>query len=208
MDRTDDTLAGRVAAGDATALGEYLERQRRPLLAYVERSLGAALRRKVEPQDIVQEVAVAALRALPDADLVGRDPFAWLCQIAEQRIIDAHRKFYGAQKRAADREVGLDAPAGGAGAGSAAGIIDLLVVSMTSPSQALSRDQRAFRVAQALAALPDVQREALRLRYVEDLPSKEIARRLGKTDGAVRVLLTRSLRRLQELLPEDRPPSV
>jgi RNA polymerase sigma-70 factor (ECF subfamily) len=43
------------------------------------------------------------------------------------------------------------------------------------------------------------------LRYVEGLPSKEIARRLGKTDGAVRVLLTRSLRRLQQLVGPDAP---
>ena len=38
------------------------------------------------------------------------------------------------------------------------------------------------------------------MRYVENLPSKEIAQRLGKTDGAVRVMLTRSLSKLQELL--------
>ncbi|MGH7129717.1 MAG: RNA polymerase sigma factor, partial [Planctomycetaceae bacterium] len=40
-------------------------------------------------------------------------------------------------------------------------------------------------------------------RYVENLPSKEIAQRLGKTDGAVRVLLSRSLGKLQELLSKD-----
>ena len=44
-----------------------------------------------------------------------------------------------------------------------------------------------------LAELPEEQREALRLRYLEGLPSKEIAARLGKTDGAVRVMLTRAL---------------
>ena len=38
------------------------------------------------------------------------------------------------------------------------------------------------------------------MRYVENLPSKEIASRLGKTDGATRVLLTRSLAKLQAIL--------
>ena len=42
----------------------------------------------------------------------------------------------------------------------------------------------------------------LRLRYLEGLPSKEIADRLGKSDGAVRVMLTRSLDKLQKLLAE------
>ena len=205
MASADDPLAQRLAAGDAQALGEFIESRRRQLLAYIEHSLGAALRRKVEPQDILQEAAVYALRALPEADLKGRDPFGWLCQIAEQRVIDAHRKFFGAQKRAADRELGLDAPAGGRGEGAEARLIDLLVVSMTTPSQAFSRDQREFRLAQAVASLPEVQRQALRLRYVENLPSKEIAQRLGKSDGAVRVLLTRALQHLQELLQEDAP---
>ena len=57
-------------------------------------------RRKVEPQDVLQEVTIEALRLLPEVDLSERDPFGWLCQIAEQRIIDAHRKLFGAQKRA------------------------------------------------------------------------------------------------------------
>jgi RNA polymerase sigma-70 factor (ECF subfamily) len=202
MPAEGDSVMERLRGGDAQALGELLERQRRPLLAYIERNLGAALRRKVEPQDILQETAVHALRALPEADLGRRDPFGWLCQIAEQRIIDAHRKFIGSQKRAADREVALEAPAGPGGQG---GLIDLLVASMTTPSQALLRDQRERRLQQALSSLPEEHRQALRLRYVEGLPSKEIARRLGKSDGAVRVLLTRSLHRLQKLLGPDAP---
>ena len=40
-------------------------------------------------------------------------------------------------------------------------------------------------------------------RYVDGLPSREIAERMGRTDGAVRVLLTRSLARLQNLLCDE-----
>ena len=74
------------------------------MLAYIERRLGAGLRRKVEPLDIYQETAVAALNAWPTLELGERDPFGWLCQVAEQRIIDSHRRF-AAQKRASNREV-------------------------------------------------------------------------------------------------------
>ncbi|MCA9135032.1 MAG: sigma-70 family RNA polymerase sigma factor, partial [Planctomycetales bacterium] len=44
--------------------------------------------------------------------------------------------------------------------------------------------------------------EALRLRYLVGLPSKEVAGRLGKTDGAVRVMLSRGLGRLQQLMDD------
>ena len=91
----DDALVRRLRAGEAQALGEFLEACRPRLTAFVERNLGAALRRKAEPQDVFQETAVYALNALPHTDLSQRDPFGWLCQIAEQRIIDLHRKFFG-----------------------------------------------------------------------------------------------------------------
>ena len=74
---------------------------------------------------------------------------------------------------------------------------------MTSASQAFSRNQREQRLLAAMESLPQEQREALRLRYVEGQSSKEIGARLGKSDGAVRVLLTRSLQRLRSLLGEE-----
>lgn len=197
MRTTDRMLLQRVRGREADALAEFLENCRLQLLAFIERRLSQAMRRKVEVQDLFQEVAIHALRLLPQTDLSERDPFGWLCMIAEERIVDAHRKFFGAQKRAADREVHLDSPAG---SNRQRALIDLLVVSMTSPSQALARNEREARLLEALASLPEESREALRLRYVENLPSKEIARRLGRSDGAVRVMLSRSLDRLQELL--------
>jgi RNA polymerase sigma-70 factor (ECF subfamily) len=201
MADADDPVVQKLRQGDTDALASFLESHRKQLLAYIDRNLGGPLRAKIEPQDLYQETAVSALRALPEARLGDRDPFGWLCQIAEQRIIDAHRRFFGAQKRAADREMPLHAPVR---EGGPAALIDLLVASMTTPSQAFSRDQRSIRLLDALAALPPDNREALRLRYVEGLPSKEIAQKLGKSDGAVRVMLTRSLNRLQELLGGDR----
>ncbi len=199
----DDERTHRLRAGEPQALAEFLEDRRRPLLAFIENNLGAALRAKVEPQDVFQETAVSALNALPHTDLSQRDPFGWLCQMAEQRIIDLHRKFFGAKKRDAGREAQLDAPVGASGEGR---LIDLLIASLTSPSMAFARDERHLRLLEALAALPEESRTALRLRYVENLPSKEIAQRLGKTDGAVRVLLTRTLNRLQQLLGPDAGP--
>jgi RNA polymerase sigma-70 factor (ECF subfamily) len=67
----------------------------------------------------------------------------------------------------------------------------------------MARGEREARMHEALAALPEECRRALQLRYVDGLPSKEIAEQMGKTDGAVRVLLSRSLRRLEQLLGDD-----
>jgi RNA polymerase sigma-70 factor (ECF subfamily) len=198
----DNDLQQRLIAHDAAALGELLQIKRGPLLAFIERQLGAALRRRVEPEDVLQETSAEALRSLPGTDLSQRDPFGWLCQIAERKIIDLHRRHFGAQKRDAGREVPLGSLGGDT---HSPGLINLLVLSMTTPSQAFSRNAREMRLADAIGRLPQEQQAALRMRYVESLPSKQIAEKLGKTDAAVRVMLTRSLKKLQELLGDDAP---
>lgn len=202
---SDQDLVDRLRKQDVEALGPYLELRRGHLLAYITRKLGPALRAKVEPEDLFQEVGASAITALPTYDMGDRDPFGWLCQLADRRIVDAHRRFFEAEKRAAGREVAGNAPAG-KGSAQQAGLIDLLVASMTSPSMVFSRNARVMRMLGAIEQLPEDQREALRMRYVLGLPSKEIANRLGKSDGATRVMLTRSLDKLQSIMGEDDAP--
>ena len=178
-------------------MGRFVQDHRPQLLAYIRNHLGMALAKRVEAEDVLQEVTLDALRRAGELAATDRDPFGWLCQIAEYRLIDVHRRLFGAQKRAAGREVGLDAPGDDT---QHTPLINLIVATITTPSQAFSRDQKEFQLQEVLATLPTESREALRLRYVEGLATKEIAVRLGKSDGAIRVLLTRSLNKLQELM--------
>jgi RNA polymerase sigma-70 factor (ECF subfamily) len=199
MDDSDQPLIDRIRAHDEQALAEYLTVRRPQLNAFIERRLGTALRRKIEPDDVFQETSAEAVRSLPELDLSQRDVFGWLCQVAERRIIDAHRRYIASQKRSAAREVPLQAPTDT----SRGGLVDLLVASMTTASQAFSRNEKELRLLGALDQLSPEQREVLRLRYVEGRPSKEIAEQIGKSDGAVRVMLTRSLAKLQQVLGID-----
>jgi RNA polymerase sigma-70 factor (ECF subfamily) len=201
MDDVADALIARIRNKDSQALVEFIELRRPQLLAYIERNLSTSLGRKLEAADILQEVSMSAVSSLATFELADRDPFSWLCQLAEHRIIDAHRKLVAAQKRSSDREVS-SGPASDSESVQG-GFIDLLVVSMTSPSGALFRNQRALRLQEALKNLSEESQQALKLRYVEGLPSREIATRLQRTDGATRVLLTRSLAKLQELLRHE-----
>src|SRR6188474_3552336 len=128
-----DELIARIHKRDKEALADFISGHRPQLMAFIERQLGAALRRKVEPDDVYQETSAEAVRALPTAEIGDRDPFSWLCQIAERRIIDLHRRHFGAQKRDAGREVSLATPTGDST--QPAELVNLLVASMTTPSQ-------------------------------------------------------------------------
>ncbi len=196
-------LVDRLRQRDVDALGPYLELRRGHLMAYIEKKLGPALRAKIEAEDVFQEVGTSAIRALPGYQLGERDPFGWLCQLADRRIVDAHRRFFEAEKRAAAREVAGNASPPDSGR---AALIDVLVASMTSPSMVFSRNQRIMRMLGALEQLQEDHKEALRLRYVLGLPSKEIAQRMGKSDGSVRVMLSRALDKLQGIMGADDAP--
>ncbi|MEZ6120240.1 MAG: sigma-70 family RNA polymerase sigma factor [Pirellulaceae bacterium] len=138
-------------------------------------------------------------RAFDKVNVGDHDPINWFFQLCERKIIDTHRKFFESQKRDAARETSFGDSDGEGGGG----LANLLIASMTSPSAAFSRDQKQLKMLAALESLPEDQREALRLRYLVGLPSKEIAAKLGKSDGAIRVMLSRGLNRLQQLMGED-----
>ncbi len=200
MESTSDALTARLRAGDTAAIGEYLESHRLQLLAYIDRRMSDALRSRVEAADILQELALDALHRIADLADVNREAFGWFCQLAEHRLIDAHRKLFGAQKRSANREVGFDAPGGDA---PHSPLMNLLIASLTSPSQAFSRDQRQIQVQAALESLGESGQTALRLRYVEGLSTHEVAEQMGKSDVAVRVLISRSMAQLRTAFEES-----
>jgi RNA polymerase sigma-70 factor (ECF subfamily) len=62
------------------------------------------------------------------------------------------------------------------------------------------RGEDEARVAEALATLPAEQREAVRLRYLENRSLAEIAERLGKTKTAAAGLIKRGMLALRKQL--------
>lgn len=193
----DETLvyAGRISSGETEALFEYIEKNRPQLLAYIGKNLSDSLKRKIEAEDILQEAAVSCLNAFDDIDFQKIDMFSWICQQCQRRIIDAHRHFFEAQKRDAGKEIGLNNAS--PGKTEDGGLGNLIAASITSPSAAFSRQQKEFQLQQIISTLNEEAQTALKMRFVEGLPTKEIAQKMGKSDASVRVLLTRTVKKLQ-----------
>lgn len=74
------------------------------------------------------------------------------------------------------------------------------------PLGSLISEERRAAVRRALGQLGDEDRQVLSLTYSEALTSAEIARRLGISEGNVRVRRHRALRRLAEVLGVTRAP--
>ncbi|MFL5868635.1 MAG: RNA polymerase sigma factor [Thermoleophilaceae bacterium] len=63
------------------------------------------------------------------------------------------------------------------------------------------RDDLA-RILRGVQQLPDDRREALIMRFALDMDNREIARALGRSEGATKVLIHRAIRQLEESLKE------
>lgn len=178
-----ENLIAAAARGDASAmhllLQEYLPRIR----AYVRLRTGAALLAHESRSDLVQSICRDLLenaRRLHSTDIDGFQ--AWLFTTARRKLAD-RAEHWGAQKRAEGREV--ETPADGELLAACRGFF--------TPSQQAGAREELARVERALGELPAERREVILLAKVLGLSRQEIGARLGRSEGAVRVLLTRAL---------------
>jgi RNA polymerase sigma-70 factor (ECF subfamily) len=195
-----EELLRRAAAGDGEARARLLERHRDRLLRLVGVRLDRRLLARLDASDVVQDVFVEAHQKM-DSYLRDRPlPFyPWLRQMAWQRLVKL-QQHHQAQKRRVSREEPL---APGLPDESALELARRLVASGTGPSGAVLREELRRRVRRALAQLGERDREVLVLRYLEQLPTREVAAVLGVSEGAVKTRHARALLRLQAALGEE-----
>ena len=167
--------------GDTDAFGEVYEQFFTPVYRY------AAFRLPKEmAEDVTADVFVKAWEKLHTYKAHSGVPFAaWLFRIARHAVIDVYRSqrsFEEVPETLADTD---------------------------SFNRAESRTERRevlTIVRAAVDELPRRYREVLLLAYVAELSHSDIARVLHLTEGAVRILKLRALRRLASLLPTDLAP--
>ena len=201
MSETEEQLETRIRARDSQALVVYLEMKKLPLLSIIERRLGADLRKRIEPEDVLQEVGMSAISNLANSEDPPNDIFPWLCRTIELRIIDLARH-HKAEKRDLRREVSGNQQAAGM-ENTSGDLIALLSASLTSASMRAVRCERQSKLDECLSELPESTRNVLRMRYGDGLATKEIAKRMGKSDVAIRVLISRTVQDLQKRLVND-----
>jgi RNA polymerase sigma-70 factor (ECF subfamily) len=174
-----------------------LERYRAWLHLLARLQLARRLQGKVDASDVVQQALLEAVRALPQFRGTGEaDVLAWLRGILAHVLAREARRYAGTQQRDVAREVSLEQEL----AESSRRLGDVLAAEQTSPSEAAARREQSVLLADALARLPDDYREVIVLRNLEGLPHEEVAARLGRGVGAVRMLWVRALARLRQEL--------
>jgi len=198
---TDQQLDDRLRKGDEQALAELFSKQRERLWRIVNFRLDDRLRGRIDPDDVLQEAYLAAVQRLVHyRDGTYTVPFLWLRAILKQTLIDLHRRHVGAQRRAVDRDVALDAtPYAQA---SATSMAITLIGNLTSPSQAAARAEMVNTVEKAMTTMDAIDQEVLALRHFEELSNSEVAVVLGIEQKAASIRYVRAVRRLKDILAE------
>ena len=160
--------------------------------------LDPRLRAKIDLSGVVQQTVLEAYQKRPQfrAEHPAQE-LAWLRRILANNLADELRKL-AAGKRDLARERSLEASL----AESSARLEAWLAADQSSPSQRAERNEEAFRLAAALEALPEAQREALVLQHWHGWSLAQIAEHLGRSKAAVAGLIKRGLQQLREQLQQ------
>src|SRR4051794_27872548 len=184
-----------------------LVRDERPLLVrarerpelfedfFVERSgqvLAYFARRVLDPEtafDLMAETFAAAFSSLGDFRGTSEESAnAWIWAIARNKLLTWRQR--GQIEQRSLHRLGIDLP-----------VMSTKEYERVEELADLDRIRPA--VAAALEALPGDQREAVRLRVIEERSYEEIAERYGVTEVVVRARVSRGLRRLGRSLDAD-----
>lgn len=187
----EEDLLQRARAGDQQALGELLHEHTDLLEQMARQQIGERLQARLSAADLVQRTCLSVIRGLEQFKGDNRLQFAaWLRGIHERNLRDAVRHHAGAKKRAVSAQVPLtgEYPHDG---------------SERTPSRKAVLGESTEQVLSALRSLPQEQAEAIRLRHLEQLPLREIAAQLQRSEVAVASLLKRGLAALRTQLRKE-----
>lgn len=167
--------------GDQVATQRVLESIRPIVLRYCRARIGRLDRSFSSADDVVQEVCLSVISALPSYRDQGQPFLAFVYGIAQHKVADAHR--------AAARNKSLPVPE-----------VPDRPETVAGPEQRVLQDELKTSMDRLLAVLSDKQREIVVLRVVVGLSAEETADLVGSTPGAVRVAQHRALTRLRKLV--------
>ena len=186
MSVSDEQLMLAYGAGDAAAFETLYGRHKRPLFGFVVRSV----KTRGEAEEIFQDVWMRAIEARaryqPSAKFT-----TWLYTIAHHRLID-HWRAKGLTVVPLDTGDEDGAPA-----------IDPPAGPEADPHEVAVAVQTRDRFAAALAALPQVQREAFLLHAEGDLTVPEIAAATGTNEEAAKSRLRYAMKKLREAIGDE-----
>ena len=165
------------AKEDPAAFGELYELHFQRMYRFVY----SRVQDRAVAEDVTSEVFMKALRSIGRYQDTGRPFSAWLYQIALNAVADRYRS----QRPTDDIDDQYQLSDG------------------SSLEETAAHRDELRRIWQLIEELPDQQRTALVLKFQEDMKIEDIAVAMGKSPGAVKLLVHRGVTRLRQQAAPD-----
>jgi RNA polymerase sigma-70 factor, ECF subfamily len=195
MERNVADLLLLAKKGERQAVGQLLEHFRSYLKLIASHEIGSKLGAKLDASDVVQDTFLDAHRYFENFQGESVTQFtAWLRTVMAGVMANTMRRYLGTKARDIRLEKQLAADLDN----SAAMLSELLVASISSPSQNIMRDEQTLQLAQAMSNLSSDYQSVLTLRHIEGLTFPQIASRLNRSVDSVEKLWLRAIVQLRK----------
>ena len=174
-----EKLVDRAIDGDGDAFGRLYDMH----VDRVYRHIYYRVSNTADAEDLTQQVFIKAWQAISRYKKTASPFLAWLIKISHNLVID----FYRSRKSEA--------------------YIDFDIVATkpeTDPAHLAEANFSQEEMRQAIHKLHGDQQQVILMRFIEDFSYAEIAAALGKSEGAIRVILHRGLAKLKTILDKDK----
>jgi RNA polymerase sigma-70 factor (ECF subfamily) len=173
----EENLVRRAKERDGRAFAQLYEEYFDKIFRYVALKIGD----QMEAEDITQQVFLNAIRAISSFKLKGIPFSAWLFRIAHNQVVDHLRKKTRRSVSSIDK-VSLCAD--------------------DDPTQTLGRKMDVERLNSATRKLTLAQQEVISLRFAGEMSIAEVAKVMGKSEGAIKALQHSAIVALRKVLVE------
>lgn len=186
------------AEGDRLSLERLLLYYSSSLRRYLASKMSELLQPTVSVDDVLQEAFIKAYRDI--GTLKHRTPqsfYVWIKTVADNRLRDTFRYQNRAKRQDARR---VTVARNDDISSSMVQLVEMLSDQGDTPGRCAIRRESIEAVQIGLAGLPDDQRQAICLHYLEGRTLDETAEEMERTTGAIRGLLQRGKKQLRDVL--------
>lgn len=184
-------LFARAKGGDMEAVGELFARYQDQLLAIVRYRMGKRLRTQCESRDVLQSAVIEVLRSLPKFNWQSEPAFLhWLGKAIHHKILKLARRA-GAHRRGQGQTLSMDADP------ELRVQIEEVMTRLPSPSSYLRIREDVDLLNRGIETLTARERRAVVMRWCEGLSYPEIAAETGTSPDAARMLVARTVEKLE-----------
>jgi RNA polymerase sigma-70 factor (ECF subfamily) len=171
----EQSLVRRAQQHDQIALTQLYEENFDKIYRYVVLKIGD----RAEAEDMTQQVFLNALKSISSYKYRGMPFSSWLFRIAHNQVVDYYRK----RKRSAT--VPLD---------------ENIIAGFDNPGRATERKMEIEQMTVATRQLTKAQQEVISLRFAGELSVAEVAKVMGRSEGAVKALQHSAIVSLRKIM--------